>query len=157
LKVNLFSLTAGVPETFEHSYDPEALELNAVDWEIIEPLVLRGELEKIEGALTVHGKITSRVREICSRCLARLEHPYEQGLSLTLIVESDQGALDFTPEVREEVLLSHPVKYLCSESCKGLCPGCGANLNVTRCDCRPEKKVDSPFDVLKKIKKKDGE
>ena len=157
MKVNLFSLAEGIPQTFEHRYDPEVLELNAVDREILEPLVLRGEIEKIEGALTVHGKITSQVREICGRCLARMEHPYEQGFSLTLPIESDQGVADFTPEVREDVLLSHPVKYLCSESCKGLCPGCGANLNVTHCDCRPEEKAASPFDVLKKIKKKDGE
>ena len=39
--------------------------------------------------------------------------------------------------LREQVLLAVPLKAVCSESCKGLCPRCGKNLNVEACTCPP--------------------
>jgi uncharacterized protein len=37
--------------------------------------------------------------------------------------------------VREQVLLAVPLKVICREDCKGLCPHCGANQNLERCSC----------------------
>jgi len=39
--------------------------------------------------------------------------------------------------LREQVLLAVPLKAVCRETCKGLCPQCGKNLNAETCDCRP--------------------
>ena len=39
--------------------------------------------------------------------------------------------------LREQVLLAVPLKAVCSEACKGLCPSCGKNLNVDTCSCQP--------------------
>ena len=38
--------------------------------------------------------------------------------------------------MREQVLLATPVKLVCREDCKGLCPHCGSNLNVEPCNCQ---------------------
>ncbi len=46
-----------------------------------------------------------------------------------------QDELDVTAEVLDALLLSVPMKLLCSEDCRGLCPGCGANLNLEPCRC----------------------
>lgn len=46
--------------------------------------------------------------------------------------------LDLDELVSEEVSLSLPSKILCKEDCKGLCPKCGANLNVKKCDCKSD-------------------
>ncbi|MGN1328917.1 MAG: YceD family protein [Eubacterium sp.] len=46
--------------------------------------------------------------------------------------------LDLDELVGEEVSLSLPSKILCKEDCKGLCPKCGANLNVKKCDCKSD-------------------
>ena len=43
--------------------------------------------------------------------------------------------LDLEPLARDAVLLELPLAPLCSEDCKGLCPQCGANWNVTTCAC----------------------
>lgn len=48
--------------------------------------------------------------------------------------------------VNEEVLLDLPSKILCSEDCKGLCPQCGANLNVSECNCK--KDIDPRLSAL---------
>ena len=37
--------------------------------------------------------------------------------------------------LREQVLLSLPVRTLCKPDCKGLCPRCGANRNLQPCSC----------------------
>ena len=48
--------------------------------------------------------------------------------------------VDITSDIREELLLTMPSRFLCSEECKGLCPGCGANLNDGKCTCGKKKK-----------------
>ncbi len=50
-------------------------------------------------------------------------------------------AVDLGDVVREQIYLSLPMQSICKESCRGLCPVCGANLNETSCLCR---KTESP-------------
>ncbi len=63
----------------------------------------------------------------------------------------DGVRLELFDVFREQVLLSLPVKQLCKEDCKGLCPSCGFDFNQGDCACsmvRP----DNPFSVLRKLK-----
>ena len=55
-----------------------------------------------------------------------------------------------TDLLREELLLSQPTKPVCKEDCKGICAGCGAELNSEPCTCPPE--VDPRWDALKDLK-----
>ena len=50
------------------------------------------------------------------------------------------GEVDMTPEIREDILLAMPSRFKCSENCKGLCSGCGVNLNTEKCRCSAKKK-----------------
>ena len=54
--------------------------------------------------------------------------------------------LDLDSLVSEEVMLELPSKLLCKEDCKGLCPKCGTNLNVKKCDCKSD--VDPRMEAL---------
>ncbi len=45
------------------------------------------------------------------------------------------GEIDLTAPVTEEIIANIPVKVLCKDDCKGLCPKCGANLNDNPCQC----------------------
>ena len=47
-------------------------------------------------------------------------------------------SVDLEPLVREVVTLDLPLAPLCRPDCRGLCPACGADLNVAECSCRPE-------------------
>jgi uncharacterized protein len=49
-----------------------------------------------------------------------------------------EGLLDVTDLLREQFQLALPMKPLCNEDCRGLCPGCGTNLNKATCDCSPK-------------------
>jgi uncharacterized protein len=55
--------------------------------------------------------------------------------------------------LREQVLLALPLKVICREDCKGLCPHCGANLNDGQCSCAdpPE---DPRWTALKDLRSK---
>jgi uncharacterized protein len=45
--------------------------------------------------------------------------------------------LDVNDLLHEQFQLALPMKPLCSDACRGLCPQCGANLNRTECGCTP--------------------
>jgi uncharacterized protein len=49
-----------------------------------------------------------------------------------------EGMLDVIDLLREQFQLALPMKPLCTEDCRGLCPECGANQNRTACDCTPK-------------------
>jgi uncharacterized protein len=55
--------------------------------------------------------------------------------------------------VKEQLLLAAPLRALCKEDCKGLCPHCGANKNSTDCECI-EKRTDPRWDALAQVKNK---
>jgi uncharacterized protein len=101
------------------------------------------------------GKAQTSLRPVCSRCLERYERALNVDLSITCSPtakvphgadynqESDEGVhyyrreqLNLSEIVREQVLLALPIKYLCNPACKGLCPGCGANLNEGEHACK---------------------
>jgi len=101
----------------------------------------------LEGEATVKGKdlfvdmtVSYVVGCLCSRCLnnaeARVEYPFST--KFTLFPEEDaylykSGKADLTPAADEAILLSQPTVVYCKPDCKGLCPVCGANLNVGDC------------------------
>jgi uncharacterized protein len=55
--------------------------------------------------------------------------------------------------LREQVLLAVPLRSLCREDCKGLCPCCGKNLNIDTCSCAAQV-PDPRWAALEDIKKK---
>ena len=63
-------------------------------------------------------------------------------------VSPDVREIDIGDDVRQIVMLAIPQKLLCKESCAGLCPRCGWNLNRGRCSCRVEE-VDPRWDKLR--------
>ena len=53
----------------------------------------------------------------------------------------------------EQVALELPLKVVCSETCRGICPVCGKNRNREECSCTTEN-VPGPFEILKNLKGK---
>lgn len=63
----------------------------------------------------------------------------------------DQNIIDLTPDVVDTIRLAIPMKVVCSETCKGLCPSCGVNLNQTACGCSNDT-IDPRWENLLKLK-----
>lgn len=103
----------------------------------------------------------------CGRCLEIFNLPIHSRLQFVVqmldappetanddedfeIIPTAQMELDISQRVREAVILAIPIKPLCSEDCRGLCPMCGADLNEAPCDCVPDK-TDERWDILKRL------
>ena len=67
------------------------------------------------------------------------------------VVLYDEPVLPAAEIAREQVLMALPMKPLCREDCRGLCPACGRDRNVDACACET-RPVDPRLEVLKSLK-----
>ena len=90
--------------------------------------------------LLVTGSATVRIKTQCALCLKEIT--VEAGSKEICIFREKvpDAIVDITDDIREDILLSIPDRFKCSEDCKGLCPGCGADLNEEPCRCQKRKK-----------------
>jgi len=123
--------------------------------------------------IRVAGDFRTRVELLCARCLEPITREVvrkfdllyrpqgsdagKEELSVTAAeaeVGYYQGAgLLFEDVLREQILLALPLKAICREDCRGLCPHCGKNLNVEQCACA-EPLQDPRWLALKDIREK---
>jgi len=67
-------------------------------------------------------------------------------------VDLKNMTIDIFEFIRQEIILHFPTIPVCSSSCKGLCPSCGADLNDSRCSCEELKSEHSkPLAILKTL------
>jgi uncharacterized protein len=117
--------------------------------------------------ILVAGRASVSVAFECARCLENFTSTVESPFNLVVIVGGEASgsgdeeslvrapagakSVDLAGEVRSELLVRLPLKPLCREDCRGLCPECGTNLNAARCACKGEDS-DSRWDALKRFK-----
>ena len=115
-----------------------------------EPVVVSGRLKSASlGRFCWRGKIVTRVNTTCRRCLGLASLPINAEVDVVFTEDQDSDdpseyvvpegkqMLELHDAVREELILAMPGSVVCQESCKGLCPSCGADLNPGPCDCKP--------------------
>ncbi len=100
----------------------------------------------------------------CARCLAPVEGVFVLEFDRTVAAEGTvseeqleemvdsyvmirDGKLDVDEPLREELLISFPMRLLCDEECPGLCPKCGKPLREGDCGC-PTREIDPRLAVL---------
>lgn len=112
--------------------DPSGMELDTQDLKFRRPLHLTADFHRERETVWVGVRVEGETEQTCGRCLESFGRPYENEFNLDYEVREDPF-LDITDDVRQEILLSYPVRIVCKEDCRGLCPACGANLNNTTC------------------------
>jgi len=111
-------------------------------------------LSRTPQGVLIQGTLEAETRVECVRCLTMFDLPTTIEISELFLPQhaaqdvdeneepriiTEEGNIDLTPIVREETILSIPMKAVCSVTCKGLCPECGQNLNEGQCDCEVER------------------
>lgn len=134
MKILIRSLREGVPRAVQEEYNPKALDLEFVDLAYLENVFLDGTVERLRNTLTLRGHLKSRVERTCARCLKAVEEPIDHPFELVYDISGKEevNALD---DIREILILDHPIRFLCKDVCPGLCPTCGSDLNQGSCLC----------------------
>jgi uncharacterized protein len=125
-------------------------------------------IQKAADEYYCQGQLTTRAVVECARCLREFETDLVSDVSFVLCAEKEALAhsgsdeeeyvcfqgnelrADIVVPVRQALVLSMPMKPLCTEGCLGLCATCGTNLNEQTCNCKNET-PDPRWDDLKKL------
>jgi len=164
----------GLTRTFEEPVAsfPELEEMGrAGECSFLSPLHIQVRIDRVSEMLVVRGNVAVTLQFSCSRCLTDFVHELQCPFEATFVeelpdVEGDDGdEKELTPEemgisllqdeeinlvdiIQEQLIMAFPLRPLCKEECKGLCPLCGADLNQTTCQCAPPS-GSSKFAALK--------
>lgn len=155
---------------FAHVYPPQNLSLEDRDLRLVEPVEVRGRVQRKGEEFEVSGTLKTKVEAPCARCLKPVVIPISAEFSerfVTAVRWRSEGEHELAPEdlnlalfdgeaidldqlVREEILLGTPTQIFCREDCKGLCAVCGSDRNVAECAC-DSPPVDSRWEKLKDL------
>lgn len=137
----------------------------------ITPVRFAGQVAPIEAGFSLVGDLAWGGKLECSRCLVPYDFRSDEGFSLVLyrhqpgtpeeqelgrdeldVYFYEEPEVPVAPIVEERIQMAVPMKPLCREDCRGLCPHCGADLNQGNCGCRAET-LDPRWEALQKLKK----
>lgn len=163
MKINLKKLLSGAVEhiPFEGTADLSKEEIYGAR-PFRSPIQYRGKITSHLGVLRLHGEIATTYTTACARCLKPLEVPLSAKVDMVLVQgedaqqeDDDVFAIEGDEVDPEDVLIPAlyfeiNMAYLCEDDCKGLCPHCGANRNVTTCNCI-DRQVDARLAVLQTL------
>ncbi len=134
---------------------------------------LSGRAEREERGVILTARLEAKVELACSRCTEPFDSDLAVRFVLTLVpdaaefapgearIDDEDASLFYTREGKadlvqiasEQIYLNLPLKPVCRKGCKGLCPQCGTNRNVTECGCTGES-IDPRLAPLLQFKKR---
>ena len=165
---------AGMEKELEISPESAALSLGDKDIVVNGPFGIQYVVtrDRETGKVDIEVSLRGELQTSCSRCLKPLMYRVDLKLQTVYLpaapdMSDNLEAERQSPEIgyyrreillgeyiRSELVLSLPQIYLCSPDCKGLCPQCGADLNIDKCTCI--KDIDPRLQKLKEIKTRLG-
>ena len=147
---------------FDRDIESDNLGFDSVK-EFLSPLHAKGSVFNEAGVLHLRGEARADLLCICDRCGEEFES--EKTTKLEAVIteepnEEDPGffvlqddGIDLDEVVSTCFILDMETKFLCREDCRGICPGCGVDLNKGTCKCK--KQIDPRFAVLEQLLDKD--
>jgi uncharacterized protein len=126
------------------------------------PVQISGTASNTSGIVRLQYQAATALKMPCDRCAVETEREFVREFEHTLVADlngEDTGELlvlgerlqlDVDELALSDMILEFPAKFLCREDCRGLCSGCGANLNEEECHC-PAKPTDPRLEILKTL------
>ena len=132
---------------------------------VSEPVTASGVVRNTAGVMVMTGSIETTIHGVCDRCATNFDQQVTFPIDVVLVTElsneenEDEWVFplegdnaDLEDIVRTVFVLNFGSKLLCKPDCKGLCCGCGKNLNHEACTC--QKEIDPRFAALKQLLEK---
>lgn len=167
----------GMERTFEVT--SEQMSVLGMAAPLVGPIGADFFIQRHRRDVLVKGRVGGEVRLQCSRCLADLPFKVESAFDISFeggagsdtekenekekekeselspsdleVMPLREGKIDLREVIAEQVHLAIPFKPLCTDTCRGLCSRCGANLNLQDCGC-VSPGLDPRWEALKKLK-----
>ena len=130
------------------------------------PMKVKGDITNTAGYMRMTLSMSVDYITECARCLSKVNGTFSLDLEKTVATREqlsdvdeyrlddyaiiEDGFLDMDEQLREQLEMEFPMRHLCREDCKGLCPKCGKNLNEGECGC-DTKEIDPRMEPLRKL------
>jgi uncharacterized protein len=143
--------------SFSRTFQPPEVGDEGDTYRIAAPVEVTFDIHKDKEKFRLAGRVKTELELACSRCLEPFRFPVDAPFDVRFLPASELNVegereveeedletsfykddqIDLNELLREQFYLALPMKPLCTEDCKGLCPQCGINLNTGSCDCAP--------------------
>lgn len=145
-------------EHFSRTFQPGDVAQEGDAYRIVEPVELDLRIQKDKEKFRLVGTVRTELELPCGRCLEPYRLPVDAAFDLRFLPASQMAAederevqeddvdtsyyrddtIELNELLREQFYLALPMKPLCRDDCKGLCPQCGTNWNTGTCTCATE-------------------
>ncbi len=166
----------GTRDRIDRSYPPSAFDPEADAYTVVEPVRLTFEIFRDQLRFHLVGRVNGGLELTCGRCLEPYRLDVDAAFDLMYSPDQDNvgeaevevadddlstafyhdQTIDLGGLMREQFLLALPMKPLCRDTCRGLCPVCGTNWNTGSCSCSTQWE-DPRLDPLKDLAAGDGD
>ena len=175
MQINLDKLTRGEIDKIDLNFSQKIDTINYCDesYKLSSPININGKASSTNKGVYLDVDVDFTIIDNCARCLKEVEVPIEYSIKGFLVKEDfdensfeeddafiyDGQELNIVDIVEQTLDFKMPARILCTDECKGICPGCGVNLNKQECSCseiaNDEEILDPRFAKLKDIFKND--
>lgn len=136
MKIDASKLKESKTENFKESLASDDLDLDTYEIKYQSPINISTDVKKESQILYIKTHFSAIAEFRCSRCLKDCNVQIEKDFDFDYPLDKSNYIIDITHDLREEIILGYPVKFLCKEDCLGLCPKCGKDLNEGDCSCQ---------------------
>jgi uncharacterized protein len=160
MKLDLSEIATHLSKRIGYAIDEAPLKELEEGMKSIAPIKGEVVFNNVGKHIVARGHFNTQIEVECARCLGPylmdIDLPIEEELQISEQTELSEDyieedlpedskeplfedfVLNLTELLRQSIIVAVPIKPLCEETCKGLCPQCGKNLNEEQCDCTPE-------------------
>lgn len=164
MKVNLSNLIKGndYQINLDDTFEIDEIKTEGNDIKFNKPVEISGGIYNTDDNIYLQAKVSFEYTTNCARCLKNITKEQVTMLDYKIELENDEesssedelilekgNVLNLKEPIISSIILSLPMKTVCTDNCKGICPNCGKDLNKGDCDC----KVDNIDPRLAKLKK----
>lgn len=147
IDVNKLRQQGKTESEFSFAFTPGRQLTDLPNADIVGGVNVNGKVRLTGKKATVEGVVSFVIEGECSRCLSPARAEVQAEFSAEYSSEAGaefpirSGLIDLTDPVEETVVINSPMIIYCREDCRGVCPVCGANLNVSECKCKTNREV----------------
>jgi len=135
MKIDVARLEENREDHFKESLSPRDLDLDTNEVKYNGEINIATAAKKEMGLIFTKTHFAAEAEFICSRCLKKYTRKIDKNFDIKYPLDKLEQSIDITKDIREEVILDYPVKFLCRVNCLGLCSKCGKDLNEGKCSC----------------------